>query len=160
MQTKSNILNKDFDFKVIHLQLTFDENFWVKDEYQIIINGQTFKYFQGIGHRTPKAGSLKIEGQKYLNMRVKKDVESHKIYITKLNSLTNVKPLNIDDILYSLVLDAQSGSLNFDDFCEDFGYNDDSIKHLEIYKKCIENLKKVRKLGFNIDEATELFQDY
>ena len=42
MKTLSEILNKQFDFKAIHLQLTFDDNFWVHDEYQIIKNNQSF----------------------------------------------------------------------------------------------------------------------
>jgi len=160
MKAQSNILNKSFDFEAIHLQLSFDENFWLKDSYNIIINGQSFSYFSGIGHRVEKNSYSRDEAKKWLNFSSRKNVESYNYLVIQLNTFTKPKPLNIDDILYCLVLDSYCGSLSFDDFCDDFGYSNDSINHLNLYRECSKTAKKLQKIGINIDEANELFQDY
>lgn len=53
MKTKSNILNKEFDFKVHHVALIVSDDLWLNDKWMVIINGQTFDYHTGIGHREP-----------------------------------------------------------------------------------------------------------
>ena len=78
----------------------------------------------------------------------------------ELNKVSKPKPLNIDDILFCLVLDAQSGTESFEDFCDNFGYNEDSVKHNEIYKSCQKNGKKVKTFIKDLEKASELFQDY
>lgn len=44
------------------------------------------------------------------------------------------------DILYSMIMDDVS-NMNFDDFCNEFGYDNDSIKASKIYKGCQEETK-------------------
>ena len=85
--------------------------------------------------------------------------------IGKYTSYTSFSPyglkyLNIDDVLYCLILDAQSGTESFEDFCDNFGYNEDSVKHNEIYKLCQKNGKKVKTFITNLEKASELFQNY
>lgn len=54
------------------------------------------------------------------------------------------KPKNID-ILYSLFLDADAANENFDDWCDNYGYSNNSIKALNIYKSCLETATAIRK---------------
>ena len=49
------------------------------------------------------------------------------------------------DIIYSLLLDAESADESFSAWCDNFGYNDDSIKALNIYKTCCEEAEHLRK---------------
>ena len=165
MKTLSEILNKQFDFKAIHLQLTFDENFWVYDEYQIIINNQSFPYKMGIGHRKLLPH---VERQvrnnltkNVLNRNPKKSVGNYRLYIEELKKDTVIdkKPC-IDDIFYSLVMDSMAIEESFEDWCFNFGYDSDSRKALNIYLKCQENANKLQKLGININDALEKFEDY
>lgn len=160
MKIKSEILQKEFDFSVNHIGLTFDENFWLKDEYVITINGQRYNYFQGIGHRKEKSKYHKKDAQKWLNFRPRKEIESFDYLVKMLNTNTIPKEIKIDDVLYSLVLDSDYGQMSFNDFCDNFGYNYDSIKHLNLHRECTETYKKVQKIGININKAIELFQDY
>ena len=49
------------------------------------------------------------------------------------------------DVLHSLFLDATAADYNFDDWCATYGYNNDSIKALNIYKQCLDTATRLRK---------------
>lgn len=161
MKTLSKILNKEFDFKVNHLGLFVNDDLFIQDRYLVIIEGQDFEYSCGIGHRVAKI-ELKLckEFKKVMNKTPQKTKSNLLLYADELNKVSKPKPLNIDDVLFCLVLDAQSGAESFEDFCDNFGYNEDSIKHNEIYKACQKNGKKVKTFIKDIEQASELFQDY
>ena len=65
------------------------------------------------------------------------------------------------DVLNSMLLDDVSG-IDFDAFCGEFGYNNDSIKALEAYKVCQRETKAYYNM-FDDEEREilqELLQDY
>ena len=71
---------------------------------------------------------------------------------------------NDKDFLYSLLLDSQAytTSYNFIDFANNYGYDSDSIKTLNIYKACKKQHDRLIKL-FNDDEIQKLenyFSEY
>lgn len=43
---------------------------------------------------------------------------------------------SLDNVLYSLYMDAQAGAMSFSEFCSDFGYDNDSISALNTYRAC------------------------
>lgn len=94
----------------------------------------TVDYYTGIGHRKTISGY-------------------------GLNHTKPVKP-SVKDVVYSLYSDAQCAQENFDDFCDNLGYSSDSIKALNIYKACLENVRKLRKLGLANDYLEETYKDY
>jgi hypothetical protein len=51
----------------------------------------------------------------------------------------------IADVLYSLFMDASASDENFHDWCDNFGYSDDSIKALNTYKQCLDVATALRK---------------
>jgi hypothetical protein len=59
-------------------------------------------------------------------------------------SCTNVPETS--RVFESLVDDARSGSYTFDEFCDAFGFNNDSIKDRRIYKACKKNSAKLLEL--------------
>ena len=65
------------------------------------------------------------------------------------------------DILYSMLLDDVSG-LDFDEFCAEFGYDNDSIKALKIYEACQRETKALHNMfdSDEIDMLRELLEDY
>lgn len=160
MKTKSNILNKEFDFKVHHVALIVSDDLWLNDKWMVIINGQTFDYHTGIGHREPLNEWWGQEFNRLMSLNPKKDKANLTMYASKLEAVSKPKPLNIDDVLYSLVLDSQLSSEDFEDFCANLGYDEDSRKAEEIYRDCRKNAKKVKTFINNLEEAYELFQDY
>ena len=160
MKTLSNILNKEFEFLVNHLGLFVNDDLYIQDRYIVLIEGQDFEYSCGIGHRIELDRFRKKAFQKIMNKNPQKNKANLLMYIDELKKVSKPKPLNIDDILYSLILDSQFSNETFDDFCDNFGYNNDSIKANEIYRACQKNSKKVKTFITDIDKASELFQDY
>lgn len=54
---------------------------------------------------------------------------------------------------YCFVSDAVAGAGSFDDFCDEFGYNSDSIKALKTFRACEKSYNKFSRVSnFNIDE--------
>jgi hypothetical protein len=160
MKTLSKILNKEFDFIVNHLGLFVTDDLHLCDKYIVIIEGQDFEYSCGIGHRI-ELNTFKKEDFKNLMQRNPKKTKSNLLmYVDSLKAVSKVKPLNIDDILYSLILDSQAGAESFDDFCDNFSCDNDSMKANEIYRACQKNAKKIKTFITDIDKASELFQDY
>lgn len=65
------------------------------------------------------------------------------------------------DVLYSLIMSDVS-DMNFNDFCNEFGYDNDSIKALKIYEACQKETKAYYNM-FDEEEREilgELLQDY
>jgi len=160
MKTLSTILNKEFEFSFNHLGLFLSDDLHIHDKYIVIIEGQDFEYSCGIGHRIELDRFKREVFKKVMNKNPQKTKSNLYLYIDELKKCSKPKPLNIDDILYSLFLDSQAGAESFDDFCDNFGYNNDSIKANDIYKACQKNAKKVKTFITDIDKANELFQDY
>ena len=71
---------------------------------------------------------------------------------------------DLKDILYCLILDATAyeNAYNFADFCNEFGYDSDSMKAYKIYQACKKQLDRYNKL-FTQEEKDflqNLLQDY
>ena len=67
----------------------------------------------------------------------------------------------IKDVLYSMIADDVN-DIDFEEFCKEYGYDNDSIKALEIYKACQKQTKAYYNM-FDDEERgilRELLQDY
>ena len=53
---------------------------------------------------------------------------------------------DILNAFYCFVSDAIAGSYNFKEFCNEFGYNNDSRQAEKIYRKCKKQLEKLKKI--------------
>ena len=68
---------------------------------------------------------------------------------------------SVKDVLYSFIMDDVH-NMSFKDFCNCFGYDNDSIKALETYKLCEKQTEAYYKM-FDYEEREllqELLQDY
>lgn len=100
----------------------------------------------------------------------------HAIFTDSINNHNNNIPVNLDDILYSWIVDADcfESSQDFDDFCLQFGYdfkNYDmydnryiSGKHqaIKAWKGCEHAYRKIVTLltDEQAEKLHDLFQDY
>jgi hypothetical protein len=48
------------------------------------------------------------------------------------------------DVLHSLVLDSEADGMSFRDWCDNYGYSDDSLNALETYRHCCDTAQKLR----------------
>ena len=127
-------------------------------------NGYTFttEYHQGSGHRTWKR-SINDPGQ--VNCRkgdrvvVPGRISLHLERILIAETEPTVPTLT--DVLYCLAMDAAGTDYNdFEDWCAEYGYDDDSISAKDTYDACCRTYKALRKLGLGLERLQELFQDY
>ncbi len=65
-------------------------------------------------------------------------------------------------VLYSLLSDAEAVHENFTEWAENLGYDNDSIKALNVYNACCETGKALRKVFTpeQMSELRELLKDY
>jgi hypothetical protein len=65
-------------------------------------------------------------------------------------------------VLYCLVLDSQAASESFNDWCDNFGYDNDSMKDFRLYQACCDNASKLNKVFTRqqLDTISELLEDY
>ena len=67
-------------------------------------------------------------------------------YTDSVANTNEGKEPEIKDVLYCLVMDYTSASETFEDFCDEFGYDNDSIKSLNIFKACQKNSEKMKRI--------------
>lgn len=69
---------------------------------------------------------------------------------------------SIAGLIYSCLLDMSACEMSFDEWCKEYGYNNDSRKAFQIYQDCQEIGDKIKKLfDYNQREKLqELLQDY
>lgn len=111
---------------------------------------------------------IKDEWKKGANKWQVKLVYFNKVYITYfymgsglVDEIGKPKEPTKEDILFAMIIDDVS-DMNFNDFCDEFGYNNDSIKALKIYKACLKETKAYYNM-FDSEEREvlkELLQDY
>ncbi len=107
---------------------------WKHDLWKVEIarDGKTFQtsYKTGLGHR--KAPSY------------------------DKNRPRPIKP-ELADVVSSLLSDAQSGQMSFDEFCGEFGYDSDSRKALATWEACVSTAGPLRRvLGVDFDTLSGL----
>jgi hypothetical protein len=74
--------------------------------------------------------------------------------------IPKLQPPSLDDVLYSLVLDADViNYATFEEWANEFGYDPDSRAAEAIYRSCLEIALKLRQL-IDLDAAREAFQEY
>jgi len=165
MKTKSEQLKIEVEYKTKHLELTQDENFWVFDSWAVWINGERFDYKTGIGHRARRvvigAGQDRKEFERLKSMNPRKDRKNIEMFIQRFEGISKPVAPSLDDVLYSLITDADALSMYFQEWADCFGYDQDSRKALETYEACRKNGEKLISAGITPDEKTrEAFQDY
>ncbi len=126
------------------------------DAWLVVINGQRFDYYTGVGHR--HINRMTVLGTKWDYDYIKKN--RHKLYMDVLVQVSKPVTPKFDSILACLVQDAIGSSQTFDDWCSDYGYDTDSRKALQIYMDCQEIAKKLRLAKVPLEKEAERLQEY
>ena len=107
---------------------------WKCDAWRVTLGTMTTEYYTGTGLR--KA-------------------------LTKFQAPRPVAPVAAD-VLHSLLLDASACEMSFSDWAGDYGYSDDSIDALNVYRKCCAIGKDLRKVfdAKTRQAISDALQDY
>ena len=98
------------------------------------------------------------------NITVKREFEngaitkSFKFYDSNANWEKGKTTMGLMDMLLafkSFLEDAWAGSMDFEEFCGEYGYNSDSRRAEKIYNECKEQLEKVMDLGIYESELAD-----
>jgi len=133
----------------------------------------TFEYKLGIGHvkvTSPlNSMALTTEERRFLEAwhakphAYFKDKELQTRVAARLAKIQKVKPA-LNDVLHSLLSDGAPyfDSELFPDWCDNYGYSDDSIQAKKTYDLCLETgMMLQRGLGLElINELREALEDY
>ena len=64
------------------------------------------------------------------------------------------KPEEYKNTILDIIVSESNIAENFNDFCADFGYDEDSRKAYKVFKKCIKQSQKIHKLFTNTELET------
>lgn len=139
---------------------------WVYDAWNITIrrrgsNTMTVNYKTGIGHRRNKAGNAPPIMPKFYEL---KDAE------TWLEGFGNVakngpyraKAPDAASVIHSLLLDSDAAEMSFQNWCDNYGYDSDSISAFNTYQACekiAQDLNKVFKRS-ELEELRAMLEDF
>jgi hypothetical protein len=139
---------------------------WQHDRFVVTIGSCDFEYSTGFGYRLQvNENAYKLSQSQIDSVKTLRDLLGlDRLDQTIIDIGTKcyaVKPTQAS-VLYCLLSDANCGSMSFDDFCAELGYNPDSINDFKIYQKCMETRQKINKIFNNeqLQQLTELLQDY
>ena len=150
----------------ISTQVGADKDGWECDKWVYIFNDQSFEYNTGIGHRSYKANKrAELEECGLVAGTTTYATTGLKGYPYKSSSYAKPVLANTPtpaSVLYCLLLDAQSGDESFNDWCDNFGYDNDSISAFNTYQACCEIEKKLGAIISRpqLEELRELLEEY
>ncbi len=72
------------------------------------------------------------------------------------------KAPTLEAVLHSLALDSEAIEMSFNDWCDNLGYDNDSMKAFGMYQACCESAKKLNLIYTReeIKQIKEALQDY
>lgn len=125
--------------KIVYLGFR-NEKKWPHFAWSVSVNGESFEYKTGTGHKTPL-----YKGESYYDgmYRTKNKKPENSIMDASAECWVHIP--KIDEVLNSLFLDVRGGEYSFDDFCDNLGYSNDSLKALDVYRECMDLGKRLRK---------------
>jgi hypothetical protein len=118
------------------------------DQWRVSVTGPSgywsTDYFTGLGLRTPAVVRRDIGGRTYIKAPAK------------------IKKPSIASVMHCLLIYASAADENFNDWCANFGYSDDSLKALNTYKQCLEVGTALRRhfSPATLSALRDLLQDY
>ena len=84
-------------------------------------------------------------------------------YDSQANFKAGKTAMTEEDMKYafrSVIEDAISGTMDFKDFCSEYGYDEDSRRAERIHNECKAQLKKVVELGFHHTDLYDVVNQF
>ena len=139
----------------------------VRDEYDgvkgshthnvtVTLNGKgmSCEFTAGCGHRHMPRRPLVAPKSPHFGRLTVHDLTENKKSIPNDPSL--------EDVLYSLLSDSTAGRCgeSFGEFCENYGYDDDSRNAFKVYEACQDQYTKMCRLGVDFEALDAILEDF
>lgn len=162
MKTKEPNIVNGFNFDLLPVQISFvgkvDAKEWPHFLWNVSVDYKSgfwrFPYKCGLGHIEKKPGALPMPNPPY-----KKGTIAYVDW--ELRNMRPKKP-KVSDVMYSILMDIDAANMSFNDWCSDFGMDNDSMKAFKTYQTCCEYAVFVRK-SFTKEQISEMktaLEDY
>ncbi|MGK2884360.1 MAG: hypothetical protein ACSLE8_06225 [Rhodococcus sp. (in: high G+C Gram-positive bacteria)] len=142
---------------------------WECDQWHVVMSWpptpkdkHTFDFYTGTGRRKRDAMDER-HFKAHLDNLGKPTPMPGSIGYRNVERLYPGKPVvpKAASVLHSLLLDARAIDQSFDDWCDDYGSDKDSIKALNTYQTCCETGRKLRSMPrAAVAELRDALQDY
>jgi hypothetical protein len=151
-QVISVLSNAGIKFNIIPAGSGLKRGDWMCDGWMLQLhknnNTQMFEYYTGIGHRS--------------KLNIRNPYNKGTIAWIQLENTRKPVTPEVCGIIHSLNLDSQAINESFPNWCDNFGYDSDSLKALNVYNSCCDTAKKYCSI---VDRATReqlevILQDY
>lgn len=149
---------ENITFEARYMGETVRDNDWQCDSWRVSLasakNRMETDYYTGLGHRKTVKGAERVEGASY-----PKNSVGYKAWAKQC--VKQVTPHSAD-VLYSLLMDSSSADMSFDGWCDDYGFDNDSIKVLNMYQACCKTAKDLCRVFTHsqIETLRTLLEDY
>lgn len=140
MKTKEPNIVNGFNFDLLPVAISYmgkvDDKEWPHFLWNVAVHYKSgfwsFPYKCGLGHIEKKRGAMQPKKPK------------------------------VSDVMYSILQDIDAASMSFNDWCADYGLNNDSMKDFKVYQTCCEYAVFVRK-AFTAEQIAQMktaLEDY
>lgn len=132
---------------------------WECDEWRVSIKSGRADYseafYTGVGHRADTAASRTAKA-------ALKGTNRNSVAWKAAEALMAPQAPTAAAFFHSFVLDGSAIDQSFLDWCDEYGYSEDSRKALKTYEACCESGRKIRELftPAQREELENLLQDY
>ena len=94
--------------------------------------------------------------------RTKKDWKRKGDWVEDYDQQTTHRPIGLENVLWCLLMDANCvrHGQSFNDFCDELGMSNDSIKAKESFDACRDTWSGLIGIGADLDKLDEMYQDY
>lgn len=162
MKTKEPNIVNGFNFDLLPVVISYmgkvDDKEWPHFLWNVAVDYKSgfwsFPYKCGLGHIEKKRGAMPMPNPPY-----KKGTIAYSEWESR--NMRPEKP-KVSDVMYSILQDIDAASMSFNDWCSDYGLNNDSMKDFKVYQTCCEYAVFVRK-AFTSEQITAMraaLEDY
>lgn len=134
---------------------------WACDVWNVSFNSELFTYKTGLGHRlegnpkTPYTPVLKPYKRDIEQLHSLLELSNRISAVHKVKERTfAVRPTQAS-VLYCLLLDAEASNDSFNNWCDAFGYDNDSLLAFKTYQACCDSAIQLSKV-FTREQLNEL----
>lgn len=159
-----------YDVRYMGEKAAFDEHHkmdWWSVVFTTDNKREDFDYFTGLGHRKwdkpHSAKKILLHGTKSYNYTYQDLGKPGTVHYEQM-ARTNLKPVvpHIAGVLYSLVMDSDALEHDYEDWCDNLGFDADSRKALETFLQCQKLGKQLQSIFSRdvLEQIKTLLEDY